>query len=104
VASIQGAKVTVTLTPTDTLMDGSRAQTVTRTMTLEGKGGSGVYLYLRDIPLGDYTATVSMAAPGAAAFPLRLRVLGGEWQQSASVIFEPTTSGYTKTAQVLGTR
>ncbi len=102
---IQGATVTMTFTPQGRLIDGSAAQTVVRTLTVQDESSVGYSLYFRDIPLGDYTATATLTKPDGTSYPLRLRVLGGDWQNSAAVVFEPwETISHVSTVTLFATR
>jgi hypothetical protein len=101
---LRGSKVKITLAPTGRLMDGSPAAAVVRALAIPSEVSVGYNFFFRDIPLGDYTATVNLTKPDGTAFPLRLKVLGGDWEASSAVVFAPTRSGYTETATIQSTR
>jgi hypothetical protein len=101
---LRGSKVKITLVPTGRLMDGSPAAVVMRTLVIPSEVSVGYNFFFRDIPLGDYTATVNLTKPDGTAFPLRLKVLGGDWKGSSVVVFAPNRFGYAETATILSTR
>ena len=103
-ARLRKSNLKITLTPTGPLLDGAAARIVVRTLTLQNESPVGFNLYFRDIPLADYTASLSLIKPDGSAFPLRLRVPGGEWQASALVCFTPAGSQRVETARIMSIR
>ena len=84
------SRVTVTLTPSGPLIDGSQGRPFTQTFTMDGpwKG-----LFLRGIPLGIYNATASLTDPKGAAHSLQLSlkpITAPVWQASVPIEFLPT--------------
>jgi len=103
-ARLRDSKLQITLTPTGSLLDGTAAQTVVRTIALQNESSVGHYLYFRDIPLADYTATLNLTKPDGTAYPLQLRVAGGDWQPSALVRFTPPGSTSVEVAKLMSIR
>jgi hypothetical protein len=103
---IAGSILTLTFTPFGSLIDGSAGKTIIRRAEIEAEGVGGYYTrYFRDLPLGDYTATAVLTQADGSSHPLRLRVLGGDWQSPAPVVFHPfELSGGVETAHLYATR
>lgn len=68
---VNGAAVQITLTPSGPLIDGSTGRTITRAIA-KANPDSSYYFY--DIPLGVYTAVVTVTGTGTAARPLHVRM------------------------------
>ena len=81
-----GSNFALTLTPSGPLLDGSAGETIVRTATVRRENTH--YHYLRDIPIGRYTVTVSLDGQ-----PLRISTgFGNPFERSAVVEFEPAAS------------
>lgn len=98
-ATLEGATLTAIFTPTSSLYDGSASKTIVRTMILRKPD---IYTaYFRDIPLADYTLAVQITKPGDTPQALPLRVLGGNLQGNAPVVFEPFGQSGVSTVMVI---
>ena len=61
--------------------------------------------YFRDIPLGDYTLTATLTKADGASYPIRMRKLGGEYENSFAIQFTPwDIIAHVETVTVLATR
>jgi EF hand len=98
-ATLEGATLTATFTPTGPLYDGSASSAVVRTMILRKPDISTAYF--RDIPLADYTLAVQITKAGAAPQALPIRILGGNLQGTAPVVFEPLSQWGVSTVTVI---
>ncbi len=86
---MKGSVIKATFTPAGTLLDGSPSRIIVRTLPVLEESMIGYYFYFRDIPLGDYTATVELTKPDGQTYPLRTKVLGSPWGESTSMVFAP---------------
>lgn len=92
-----GSSIRITLTPTDTLIDGSEAKTLTYDLD-PNTLGTGV---VQDVPLGDYTATAALVDANGASTDLQIATIIptgkiGEPHipaNSAPVVFRPYSMG-----------
>lgn len=75
----KGSQVTLTLTPTGPLFDGSKGQLLTRSSEVGGE------LYFYGIPYGLYTATAQLTRPDGSTLPLR-------WKKRSTDSSEPFLS------------
>jgi hypothetical protein len=86
----EGSVVTLTFTPLGPLMDGTPAQTLTRSYTFTDKGLNDSFV-IRNIPLGAYTATATLTAPGGTTVPMKFKKTpyGEETTTSQVIEFAP---------------
>jgi hypothetical protein len=90
-ATLEGATLTATFTPTSPLYDGTASKTITRTLVLQKPDFYSAYF--RDIPLADYTLTAQITKRDGSVVSLPLRILGpGGIQPSVPIVFEPLYS------------
>ena len=73
--AVAGGSIEVTLTPTAPLVDGSTGRTIRTVVPMTAfKGGGNWHLsYIRNIPLGAYSATARLLSADGEARPLRVR-------------------------------
>ncbi len=74
-------KITLTLQPAGTLLDGTKGKTITAQLR-QG--------YLDDVPLGKYTVTAQM---GGQPLQVRVRNTGQEYHSSLTASFDPAYAG-----------
>lgn len=84
-----GTVLTVTLVPNGPLIDGSSGQTLVKQVTVHQSGKT--YYYLRNIPIGAYTASVQ--ANNSSLKVNASTVYGGSFSDSTTCEFEPNASG-----------
>ena len=88
--------VEITLTPQGPLLDGSMGRTIRDTVTVADfqLGGNWRHRYLRNIPLGVYTATARLVLAGGETRPLHIRAdirSSFAWQPSLRVTWTMKT-------------
>ncbi len=88
-AVMKGSTVRITFTPSGPLLDASAGQPIVRALPIMGESMIGHDFYFRDIPLGDYSATVEVTKPDGKTYPLRSRVLGDKWAEATPIVFRP---------------
>lgn len=81
----QSDTVEVTLTPTAPLIDGSAAEKVTRRV--------GAYDFVYDVPVGQYTATLTAIGRNGARMPLKVGANSSAGATSMPLAFEPSGCG-----------
>jgi hypothetical protein len=81
----QTDSVDVTLTPTAPLVDGSAAQAITRRV--------GAYDFVYDVPVGQYTASVTAIGRSGARTPLKVGANSSATATSMPLTFEPSGCG-----------
>lgn len=90
--------IAVTLTPQGSLVDGSKGQTITQTVRL---GDAAHYnFYLRNIPIGIYSASATLTTPAGEKKSLRGKVYEEgtalrdlDWEQTVTISF-PAKDAY----------
>jgi hypothetical protein len=90
-----GSTLKITLTPRGPLMDGSKGQAKTFQRRFDKDVTNGISWYLTDIPIGLYTLSAQLSAPGGEIKTLGVKnVTSGfkdEFAPTAPINFEPTS-------------
>jgi hypothetical protein len=80
------SSIELRLEPTGPLLDGARGGTVIRKFPLGTTYGNWREHFLRSIPMGEYTATARLTAPGGQAHALRLKLKTNDAPQAVVTV------------------